>query len=154
MKIKFEQLELNLAMDEEKIIQKEKDAGIPVVGILKRKSRKPAMAAKKKNGDQTGNKASAKGQPDEADHYRNGQAKFQDRDGIRTIYFMDGNIKARGPFDGKNLQGEWQFFKNTTRLWQIGHYKDGLKDGKWMRFTDEGVIEKKQNFKDDEILKD
>ncbi len=48
MKIKFEQLELNLAMDEEKIIQKEKDAGIPVVGILKRKSRKPAMAAKKK----------------------------------------------------------------------------------------------------------
>lgn len=154
MKIKFEQLELDLAMDEEKIIQKEKDAGIPVVGILKRKSRKPAIEAKKKIADQTNKKSSENSIVDETDHYRNGQIKFQDFGGVRTIYFMGGNIKARGPFDGKNMQGEWQFFKNTTRLWQIGHYRDGLKDGKWMRFTDEGIIEKTQNFKDDELLKD
>lgn len=165
-------------MDEDKIINKEKNIGMPVTGILKRKSRKAAMAAKKAAKEAAaaqsrGEKTVDPAEKDEAeqgqrpsvqkaetveaaassDHYHNGQAKFEDIDGQRIYYFMDGEIKARGSFDGR-MQGEWQFFKNTNRLSQIGHYKDDVKDGKWLRFTDDGMIEKVQNFKDGELLKD
>ncbi|MCV3296118.1 MAG: hypothetical protein ABF703_03945 [Oenococcus sp.] len=161
-------------MDEDNIIKKEKNLGMPVTGILKRKSRKAAMAANKaareakakaalKLVDETPETSETVDQPapsvsksvkpaENDDFYRNGQAKFQDADGQRTYYFSDGTVKARGSFDGK-MQGEWQFFKNTGRLWQIGHLKDDLKDGKWLRFSDAGIIEKSQNFKNGELLK-
>ncbi len=151
MRIRIEQLELDLKMDEEKTIKNEKAAGMPVTGILKRKSRKPAIAAKKKAAAES---STAK-QPlaADSDHFRNGQAKFTDVAGIRTIYYMAGNVRSRGPFDGIHMQGEWQFFKNNGRLSEIGHFKDDVKDGKWLRFTDSGIIENSQNYKDGEIIK-
>lgn len=78
-------------------------------------------------------------------YYKNGQIKQVTEDGIRTHYFENGKIKAIGPFDGQ-MQGEWKFYRKSGELWQIGHLDNDVKNGKWVRYHQNGQIEKEAQF--------
>lgn len=84
--------------------------------------------------------------------YKNGQVKEDVKNGIKTVYFENGLIKAVGPFN-KKMQGEWKFYKKSGLLWQIGNLKDDLKHGKWMRYNDDGTLQKSAYFKNGKEIK-
>lgn len=78
-------------------------------------------------------------------HYKNGQLKEEIIEGIRIVYFEDGTIKAKGSYNGK-MNGQWLFYKKTGSLWQVGNLKDDIKDGSWIRYNDDGSVEKEMFF--------
>lgn len=85
-------------------------------------------------------------------YYKNGQVKQMTEDGIRTHYFENGTIKATGPFDGK-MQGDWEFYRKSGELWQIGQLVNDIKNGKWIRYNLDGQIEKEAQFENGKEIK-
>lgn len=85
--------------------------------------------------------------------YANGQPKAALEDNYMTHFFNDGTVKAEGPFDNGQMQGEWKFYRKTGQLWQIGHFKDDLKDGFWVRYAKDDTLEYSENFKKNKIVK-
>lgn len=85
-------------------------------------------------------------------YYKNGQVKQVTEDGIRTHYFENGTIKATGPFDGK-MQGDWEFYRKSGELWQIGHLENDIKNGEWIRYDLDGQIEKAAHFENGKEIK-
>lgn len=44
------------------------------------------------------------------------------------------------------FQGRWLFNKKEGYLWQIGHFHNNQKHGKWVRYKPDGSIEKSEDF--------
>ena len=75
-------------------------------------------------------------------HYTNGQFVFRQDGAMLTYYFKTGLKKAEGRSVDGVMQGEWRFWRETGELWQVGHFRDGLKHGPWVRHARNGIIEK------------
>lgn len=86
------------------------------------------------------------------EYYKSGQLKQLTEDGIRTHYFENGKVKATGSFDG-NMQREWDYYRKTGELWQVGHLKNDSKDGRWVCYLQNGEIEKDTQFEDGKEIK-
>lgn len=80
--------------------------------------------------------------------YANGQKKAELKNDSMTHFFNDGTVKAKGPYTDGKMQGEWQFFKKTGQLWQVGHFKDDQKHGSWIRYDVDGNIEYSETFEE------
>ena len=85
---------------------------------------------------------------DAPEHYKNGQLKQDIVGGVRTVYFIDGTVKAQGPVADGLMDGEWIFNRKTGELWQVGHFKRGVQDGSWIRYHRDGSVEKDVQFVD------
>jgi len=51
------------------------------------------------------------------------------------------------------MEGEWKFFRETEQLCQIGNFKNGKKNGVWIRYDKNDEIEYSENFDNDKIIK-
>ncbi len=80
-------------------------------------------------------------------HYKNGQIiKIQNGDSL-TWFFIDGRIKAQGPFINDMMEGEWVFYKKEGFLWQVAHFLHNKKTGLWLRYDANGNIVYREKFK-------
>ncbi len=85
--------------------------------------------------------------------YANGQKKVELVDHYMTHYFNDGTVKAEGPYEKNQMQGEWKFYRKTGQLWQVGNFKNDMKHGSWVRYDKEDELEYSETFKDNKIVK-
>lgn len=51
------------------------------------------------------------------------------------------------------MEGEWKFYRETGQLWQIGNFKDGMKNGSFIRYNKNDQVEYEENFVNNKILK-
>ena len=79
-------------------------------------------------------------------NYNNGQVVKEQKGDILTYYHKDGKVKAQGKCINGVFQGRWEFYKKEGTLWNIGHFKDHKKHGKWTRYHADGSIEKEEIF--------
>jgi antitoxin component YwqK of YwqJK toxin-antitoxin module len=89
----------------------------------------------------------------EKKNYANGQEVYRYDDKKLTYYYKNGKIKAEGPFENIQMEGEWIFYRESGQLWQIGNFQSGKKHGKWIRFNKENQEEYNEEFKDGKIIK-
>lgn len=85
--------------------------------------------------------------------YKNGQRIAIQNNDFLTYYFKNGKVKASGISINEVMQGEWKFYRETGELWQIGNFKNGLKEGSWVRFDNNNQVEYNETFKEGKILK-
>ena len=58
-------------------------------------------------------------------------------------------VKGKGYVDDNGLkQGEWEGYYDNGELESKGNYKDGKRDGYWEDYWDNGQLESKGNFVD------
>lgn len=86
-------------------------------------------------------------------HYANGQKIWELKDNRLTYYFKNGNVKAEGGYENEKMQGEWKFYRETGQLWQIGHFKDNLKHGSFIRYDRKDKVEYEEEFAGGKIVK-
>lgn len=79
-------------------------------------------------------------------HYANGHPVFRHEGETLTYFFKTGLKKAEGRSVEGVMQGEWRFWRETGELWQVGHFRDGLKHGPWQRLARNGTEEKRETF--------
>ncbi len=70
-----------------------------------------------------------------------------------THFFKSGNVRARGKQVGGVMEGKWIFNRGTGELWQIGHFKNGKKHGRWVRYDRKGKPEYDEVFEDGKLKK-
>lgn len=85
--------------------------------------------------------------------YKNGQLKSTIEDDIFTSYFQDGTVKAQGKVIDEQMNGKWIFNKKGGTLWQIGNFKDNIKNGEWIRYDSKGEIVYHVEFSNGQIVK-
>lgn len=51
------------------------------------------------------------------------------------------------------MEGEWKFYRATGQLWQIGNFKNSIKNGTFMRYDKNDQLEYQENFEDNKMVK-
>jgi antitoxin component YwqK of YwqJK toxin-antitoxin module len=51
------------------------------------------------------------------------------------------------------MQGKWTFYRATGQLWEIGHFKNDIKHGSWIRYNRNDEVEYDVIFQDGKIIK-
>ena len=87
------------------------------------------------------------------DTYVNGQKIYELKENRLTFFFKDGKLKADGPIEIGMMQGEWIFYRATGQLWEIGHFKNDIKEGSWIRYDKNDKIEYNETFQNGKICK-
>ncbi len=85
--------------------------------------------------------------------YANGQKVYELIGEKLTYFFKNGKVKAKGNFVLGQMEGEWNFYRETGQLWQIGNFKKGKKNGIWLRYDKKDHLEYQENFENDKIQK-
>lgn len=85
-------------------------------------------------------------------YYKNGQLVEQTVDGVRTVFFIDGTVKATGGVDRGMMHGEWHFYRKSGELWQVGHLDHDAQVGSWIRYHRDGSIEKSVVFENGKVF--
>ena len=83
--------------------------------------------------------------------YVNGQKTYELVGDKLTYFFKDGKVKAKGVAINDLMQGEWKFYRESGQLWQVGHFKDNRKHGKWIRYNKQGDLEYEETFEQGKI---
>jgi len=86
-------------------------------------------------------------------NYANGQKIYELNGNKLTYFFKDGTLKAEGRFENGLMEGEWKFYRGTGQLWQIGNFKNSMKNGTFMRYDKNDQLEYQENFEDNKIVK-
>ncbi|MDI1322000.1 MAG: hypothetical protein PSV36_04585 [Algoriphagus sp.] len=86
-------------------------------------------------------------------NYANGQKVYELIGEKLTYFFKNGKVKAKGNFVSGQMEGEWNFYRETGQLWQIGNFKKGKKNGIWLRYDKNDNLEYQENFENDKIQK-
>lgn len=58
----------------------------------------------------------------EKKNYANGQEVYRYADNKLVYYYKSGKIKAEGPFENNQMEGEWRFYRESGQLCQIGEF--------------------------------
>ncbi len=85
--------------------------------------------------------------------YVNGQKTYEQTGNELIYFFKDGKIKAEGISIKGLMQGEWKFYRESGQLWQVGNFKDNIKNGKWVRYDKKGNLEYEEFFLNGKIKK-
>ncbi|MDZ5253612.1 hypothetical protein [Clostridium sp. LIBA-8841] len=85
--------------------------------------------------------------------YANGQDIYTYSKNILTYYYKSGKIKAEGPFENDQMEGEWKFYKKSAHLCQIGNFKNNKKHGTWIRLNKDNEVEYNKEFMDGKPIK-
>lgn len=86
-------------------------------------------------------------------HYKNGQPMYEQK-GDTYIHFLEsGKVKARGKMIAGRMEGKWIFNRASGQLWQVGHFKNGQKQGNWVRYDRSGNKEYEAGFEADKLIK-
>ncbi len=87
----------------------------------------------------------------EKKEYANGQKTYKQKGDTLTYFFKDGKVKAEGISINDVMEGEWKFYRESGQLWQVGNFKNGEKNGNWIRFDKEGHTEYEEVFENGKI---
>ena len=87
------------------------------------------------------------------DTYVNGQKSYEVKGDILTFYYKDGSVRAEGGYENGKMQGKWTFFRATGQLWEIGHMKDDIKEGSWVRYDRNDNVELDEFYKNGKKVK-
>jgi antitoxin component YwqK of YwqJK toxin-antitoxin module len=68
------------------------------------------------------------------------------RSGERKIYTDSGKLFSSGTINLKGYQGELDYFSSKKIIIKTENYKDGILDGKFKEFSDDGTIKTKGQF--------
>ncbi|MDI1234300.1 MAG: hypothetical protein PSX81_08465 [bacterium] len=85
-------------------------------------------------------------------YYRNGQKSGEGEfkngklNGEWTYWFKDGNKKSGGSYDKGDRTGEWQYFHKNAKLKGKGIWLKDEKDGVWSFFYDNGEKQEDYNY--------
>jgi antitoxin component YwqK of YwqJK toxin-antitoxin module len=82
----------------------------------------------------------------EKKNYANGQEIYKNEDNKLTYYYKNGKIKAEGPYENNQMEGEWRFYRESGQLWQIGNFQNDKKHGTWIRFDKNNQQEYNETF--------
>ncbi|MEX2483876.1 MAG: hypothetical protein WED10_04935 [Brumimicrobium sp.] len=85
--------------------------------------------------------------------YTNGQKTYKLDGNKLTYFFKNGRIKAEGISEDGVMQGEWKFYRETGQLWQVGHFKNNQKHGRWTRYDKEANLEYDETFENGTLIK-
>lgn len=89
----------------------------------------------------------------EKKRYTNGQEVYTYNENRLIYYYKSGKIKAEGPFESNQMEGEWRFYRESGQLCQIGNFQNGKKHGTWIRLNKENQQEYNEEFIDGKIVK-
>lgn len=70
-----------------------------------------------------------------------------------TYFFKNGKVKAKGSFINDLVVGDWIFYRETRQLWQIGNFKNSIKNGSFIRYDRNDQIKHQETFENDTIIK-
>ena len=85
--------------------------------------------------------------------YSNGQKTFEQVGEELTYFFKNGKMKAQGISINGIMEGEWKFYRETGQLWQVGNFKEGLKNGSWIRYDKKDKLEYQETFTNGTLMK-
>lgn len=85
--------------------------------------------------------------------YKNGQIKSEIQGDLLVNYFEDGTIKSKGQIINEKMNGKWLFNKKGGLLWQIGHFKEDVKNGEWMTYDSKGDIVYHVEFSNGKVIR-
>lgn len=85
--------------------------------------------------------------------YKNGELAMELKGETMTYYYLNGRIRATGPFIDGHMEGEWIFYRETGQLWQIASFKEDLKHGRWIRYNRDNKVEYDKVFENNKIIK-
>lgn len=85
--------------------------------------------------------------------YKGGQKAIEVKGNTVTYYYKDGGLRAKGRMVDDMMQGKWIFYRETGQLWQVGHFKDNLKHGSFLRYDRKDRIEYQETFVRGKIVK-
>ncbi|MHB9055236.1 MAG: toxin-antitoxin system YwqK family antitoxin [Paludibacteraceae bacterium] len=89
----------------------------------------------------------------EKNTYVNGQTIFEFKDHKLTYFFKNGNLKAHGSFINNLMEREWKFYRESGQFWVIGNFKNGQKNGSWIRYDKKNILEYAEFFEDGKQMK-
>jgi antitoxin component YwqK of YwqJK toxin-antitoxin module len=76
------------------------------------------------------------------------------RNGPWKMYYSDGKLKL----DGKIVNGQWQgLFTNYYPgggVFYTGFYKDNVKDGIWLQYSEESTVTRRETYKNGSLVKE
>ncbi|WP_426096064.1 hypothetical protein [Flavobacterium sp. DSR2-3-3] len=58
-----------------------------------------------------------------------------------TCFFKNRKVKAKNSFIIGLMEVEWIFYRETTKFWQIGNFKNSTKNGSLIRYHRNDQIE-------------
>ena len=85
--------------------------------------------------------------------YANGQKVYDLEGNQLTYYYKHGGLKARGPFVDGQMEGEWTFWRENGQFWQVGHFKNNMKHGSFVRYDREGKVEYQEEFQENKVIR-
>ena len=86
-------------------------------------------------------------------YFANGQIAHELVGDILTYFFKNGKVRAEGPFINGLMEEEWIFYRGTGGIWQIGNFKNGKKNGSWVRYDKNNQLDYQETFENDKIIK-
>jgi antitoxin component YwqK of YwqJK toxin-antitoxin module len=78
--------------------------------------------------------------------YTNGNNIYKLEEKTLTYYFKNGNVKAKGRYIKNRMEGEWLFYRESGQLWQIGNFRNGIKNGRWVIYDRENRVEDEEEY--------
>ncbi len=88
-----------------------------------------------------------------ATHYKNGQVISKMKGSVKTVFYKNGKIRAKGKSVNGHMEGKWVFYRETGQLWGIGSLKHDLKHGTWIRYDRKDKEEYRGDFVEGKIVK-
>ncbi|MCB1171567.1 MAG: toxin-antitoxin system YwqK family antitoxin [Leptospiraceae bacterium] len=73
-----------------------------------------------------------------ATFYTASKVWFLTAGGTRSVWYSNGKLMARGPYDGAR-QGNWTFYHSNGQKKAEGQFKNGKMTGKWVFYYTDGV---------------
>jgi antitoxin component YwqK of YwqJK toxin-antitoxin module len=89
----------------------------------------------------------------EKKQYTNGQKVYDLTKEKLQYYYKNGNLKAEGPFQNSEMNGEWRFYRESGQLWQVGSFRNNQKHGEFIKYDKEDQVESIENFVDGKKVK-
>ena len=63
---------------------------------------------------------------------------FLTANGVRSVWYADGQLKARGPYKDGQRQGNWTYYHSNGKKQAEGIYEDGRMHGNWTMYHSNG----------------
>lgn len=84
--------------------------------------------------------------------YANGQPVYELANDYLTYFYKNGIKKAEGAYVNGMMEGKWTFYRESGQLWQIGHFKNSLKHGGFVRYDKKGKEEYNETFDNGKLI--
>jgi len=72
--------------------------------------------------------------------------------GVYHEYYKNGNVKVKGVFKNGKRDGDWSFFYENGKLWSLGEYNEGIRNGGSSVYYANGVLRMEGHYLNDKQI--